>query len=172
MSSGLSHVEFERDYYDSLLRSRSSMMRPWMLSCCSMPGDPSVPRRGPGHRAAERTQNLDSKVLFVLSSPQVTNKEKTEASRRKHGTWSCLIISNQISVSTNENSFWFFCYFHCRWPGDHILGAERWADLYGESVIYFYMLDDNLETNVASLNSISSWQCLFYIILKTRHIDL
>ena len=41
-------------------------------------------------------------------------------------------------------------------PGDHILGAERWADLYGESVIYFYMLDDNLETNVASLNSISS----------------
>ena len=28
--------------------------------------------------------------------------------------------------------------------------------LYGESVIYFYMLDDNLETNVASLNSISS----------------
>lgn len=120
MSSGLSHVEFERDYYDSLLRSRSSMMRPWMLSCCSMPGDPSVPRRGPGHRAAERTQNLDSKVLFVLSSPQVTNKEKTEASRRKHGTWSCLIISNQISVSTNENSFWFFCYFHCRWPGDQV----------------------------------------------------
>ena len=120
MSSGLSHVEFERDYYDSLLRSRSSMMRPWMLSCCSMPGDPSVPRRGPGHRAAERTQNLDSKVLFVLSSPQVTNKEKTEASRRKHGTWSCLIISNQISVSTNENSFWFFCYFHCRWPCDQV----------------------------------------------------
>ena len=34
------------------------------------------------------------------------------------------------------------------------------------------MLNDNLETNVASLNSISSWQCLFYIFLKTRHIDL
>ena len=47
-----------------------------MLSCCSRPGDPTVPRRGPGHRAAERTQNLDFKVLFVLSSPQVTNKEK------------------------------------------------------------------------------------------------